>query len=540
MKNIFLSALLLLGATNMWAQIPERSLFDKKTIGDIRVTSPQNNWAEALDSMRLYGTNTLDISLQVDGKSYSSAGMRFRGNSSYQYGMKRNPFLFKLNTTDKDQNHQGHTSIKLSSALRDPSMIREMLFFEIAGQYMPTPKAAYAKLFVNNAYMGIYVVVESVDQKFLTEAFGPNRLAHLYQAGVDQKTNQMPSGCLENIAGSLEHEQNIACLSQNFEIASESTDYVPLHALTYALNNDPKNIKQILDVDRTLWLLALNNVMVNLSSYTGKPGTNYYLYQDQHGKFQPICWDLNLAFGSYKNIGSGSDLELKDLQRMDPLLHAENPYKPLISKLLADPLQKKIYLSHMRQILQDHFLNGQYEQRARELQGLIVVPYSEDTNKPYPLDQFQTSLSTTIGKKTKIPGIIELMSKRTKFLKSHPEMSAIPSVVSDIQFEKREKYEKQKVDAFKISLKADKYPKRTILYYRFDDRDEYKTLTLSDGPQVANLGGGMRAFEGMIPSPTDKSIMQYYLLIENSGAVAFSPTNYTTKQHVISMGEINK
>ncbi|MBK8428777.1 MAG: CotH kinase family protein [Lewinellaceae bacterium] len=61
------------------------------------------------------------------------------------------------------------------------------------------------------------------------------------------------------------------------------------------------------------------------SSYTGNYSQNYYLYKDNFGRFQPVHWDLNLAFGSFKNTGKGSDLEIEDLQTLDPLLHADNP-----------------------------------------------------------------------------------------------------------------------------------------------------------------------------------------------------------------------
>ena len=87
--------------------------------------------------------------------------------------------------------------------------------------------------------------------------------------------------------------------------------WTDLQELTKVLNTDPGKIDRILDVDNALWMLALNNVMVNLSSYSGNHSINYYLYKDGNGRFQVVPWDLNLAFGSYKNTGSGSDLELK-------------------------------------------------------------------------------------------------------------------------------------------------------------------------------------------------------------------------------------
>ncbi len=538
--RIILTTLLFLQVFTLQSQTPVRPLFDIKTIGDIKINLSDSRWWETLDSLRIYGKETLEGTITIDGQVYRQSGLRFRGNSSYQYGMKRNPFHLKLDKVNKDQNHQGHRTIKLSSALRDPSMVREALFLEIASKYVPAPAAAYTRLYVNDEYQGIYLLIESVDTAFLFRNYGANRMPRLYKAGVDHPKKNEMKGCLEQTGGSLQLEANADCLQKSFEIETDDTDYKPLFQLTQALHGDIKNLKNILDVDQTLWMLALNNVMVNLSSYLGKPTDNFYLYQDGFGKFHPIFWDLNLAFGSYKNTGVGSDLELKDLQRLEPLLHNNNPAKPLVSKLLSDPLYKKMYLSHIRQILEDHFLNGWYERRARELQGLIVIPFSEDNNKPYTLDQFQNSLNTTIGRKTKIPGIVELMSKRMKFLKNHPELSALPSTVSDIQFARRDKYASEQVRSFTISLKADKYAKRAILFFRFDERDEFKQLSLTEGAQQPNQTSGVRFFEGAVESPTDQAVMEYYILVENPGMVSFSPQNYTTKKHKISMGDINK
>ena len=104
-----------------------RPFYDKKTIGEIRLTLPSAKWVDALDSMRIYGAGLLDGTASVDGIKYDNIGVRFRGDKSYQTGLKRNPFTIRLNYKNADQQHQGYTSIKLSSALRDPSMVREML-----------------------------------------------------------------------------------------------------------------------------------------------------------------------------------------------------------------------------------------------------------------------------------------------------------------------------------------------------------------------------------------------------------------------------
>lgn len=540
MKNFFLVLLAILPCL-MQAQTPkntaDRPLFDKKSIGEIRITLPNNNWVDQLDSMRIYSDNTITGSVMIDGTSYTDAGIRFRGDKSYQMGLKRNPFGIKLNAKDKTQNHQGYTSLKLSSALRDPSMVREMMFYEIAAKYLPTPQACYTKLYVNNEYIGIFVNVESVDGPFLRKNFGSDNRP-FFKAGVDYKP-QVPSTCKNNLNGSLEFEENLNCYKSNFEMNS-AQGWNTLQELTRVLNFDVKNIEKDLDVDRVLWMLALNNVMVNLNSYSGS-ATNYYLYQDNHGQFQPIMWDLNLSFGGYKNTGTGSDLDIKALQRLDPLLHIDNPYRPLISQLLKNELHKKIYLSHVRQIVNENFAykSDAYEKRARDFQAMIAVPYNDDKFKQYSLDEFKNNITTTVGKKSKIPGIVELMSARSKFLYQHPELTPLPSAIKDITQQVRGKFEKDRLDGFRFTATADRFPKRMWIYYRFKADMPFAALPM-DEETVDNLQAGMRKFAVNIDSKSPDAEIEYYFLVENAGTVSFSPENYTIKPYKVKLSDLNK
>jgi len=58
------------------------------------------------------------------------------------------------------------------------------------------------------------------------------------------------------------------------------------------LANDLNDIELILDVDKAIWMLAFNNVLVNLDSYSGGFKQNYYLYREDNGRFASVVWDL--------------------------------------------------------------------------------------------------------------------------------------------------------------------------------------------------------------------------------------------------------
>jgi hypothetical protein len=541
MKKYFLILIALLpfvaSAQQPAAGADSRQLFDKKTVGEIRLTFPTSDWVNVLDSMRIYNAGGLPATITIDGIKYEGAKVRFRGDKSYAKGLKRNPMSIQLNADNPEQSHQGYTSIKLSAAVRDPSMAREMLFHEIAAKYMPSSQAAYTKLFVNEEYIGVFVNVESVDKLFFEKHFGDSK-GLAVKAGVDNKPENLPTSCRQNIFGSLEYEDNLDCYKGNFEMDSRG-GWTELQEMTRKLAQEPSNVGQVLDVDRALWMLALNNVMVNLNSYSGNYSLNYYLYKDKSNRFQPVHWDLNLAFGSYKNTGSGSDLNLKQLQTLDPLLHADNPYKPLASQLLKDPLNRKIYLSHIRQINEENFLNGSYEKRAQEFRGMIVVPFTDDKNKTYSYDDFQRSISETVGKKSKIPGLTELMGKRSRFLKSHPELTKLPPAISEVNVKGRGKFENQRVNTFHVTARADKYPLRMYIYYRFSDQEPYRMMTMSE-ENTPGLAAGVKAFAAQIEAKTQDAVLDYYLLAENVGAADFLPANYTRQPFMVKLSDLNK
>lgn len=512
-----------------------RALFDNKTIGEIRLTLPVAKWSDGLDSMRLYGMGMMKGTASVDGAKYEGVGVRFRGDKSYVMGLKRNPMSIRLNHSDPNARHQGYTALKLSSALRDPSLVREMLFTEIASKYMPMPQMSYTKLYINEEYVGIFVNIENIEEQFLKNNYNSADNT-LIKAGVDYPAASA-AGCKLGIYASLEYEDNEECYKNNFETAQTSA-WSDLKELARVLNTETSKIQNVLDVDRALWMLALNNVMVNLNSYSGNHSLNYYLYKDQNGHFQTIPWDLNLAFGSYKNTGKGSDLELKQLQVLDPLLHADNPYKPLIHFLLKDPFYRKVYLSHVRQIVEENFANSWYEKRAQELQGMIVVAFNDDKNKTYSLDDFQRSLRETVGKKSKIPGIVELMSKRTAFLKKHPDLSALPPVVSDISVQARGKFDNQKLNSFRISAKADRFSKRVFLYHRLNSSAAYSVTPMQE--EKADLPSGTGMFVATVDASSPDAVMEYYIVAETPGSVGISPANYARQPHKVKLSDLNK
>ena len=516
-------------------------LYDGAYVHDIRITFDKPNWMGMLDSLRINGDDMLIGKVQIDGTIYENVGIGYAKNYTHQLAGKRNPWLIRLNLIDKKQNHQGYKTLAISQALRDPSLVREVLSYEIARRYMPAPQADYINLTVNNENKGVYVNIEAVDDVFLQKNFAGTEgsVSAAFRCIPDTRT-MMQTDCEEGVFGALKYEKNAKCYLRNFDMLSKE-GWDDLIELTRVLNADHQHIGKILNIDRTLWFLAFNNVIANLSSYEGHLSNNYYLVRDAIGQFNFIPTELNLSFGSYKNTNGQSDLDFDGLVNLDPLLHVSNASKPVISVLLSNPDNRKIYFAHIRQILNDWFDNNAYQTRAMALQTLITPYYTNSQEKPYDLADFQRSLTETVGKVTKIPGIVELMSKRTKFLKKFPDLLNIPPQVSGIGFSSRQKYTTKSVGDFHIKAKVDNFPRRVRLMYRPAGTSEvFVEQQMFDDGNNHDGEAGDKVF-GTVVQPEGKfTAIEFYIIAENAGATVFEPSNYINERRKVSLVDLNK
>lgn len=495
------------------------------------------NWNKILDSLYLSGGGLLNGTALIDGEDYKNVGVRIARHRGFSVGEQRNPLRIHLDYANQSQNHQGHVELFLSPALRDPSMIREVMAYELAREYMAAPGANFTKLYINDEYRGLFINIEAIDNRFADHRFGPESTG-LFQSRQADPDKQI-EGCKKNVFGSLEYDEGgMRCLKGNFSNESEG-DWNQLLELTQKLASNAEDASEVLDIDNVLWMLALNTVIVNLSSYSGRYSHNYYLARDRFGKFHPIIWNLNYAFGSYKNTGIGSDLDLKGLQSLDPMLHNDNPNKPLISVLLSDPLNRNIYLHHIKTILNEHFSEGQYEQRAIELQSIIREAMKEDPYQPYTVEEFESSLEKTIGQRSQIPGLVQLMGKRVRYLSKHPLLTVIPPEFDAVDFKRREQYSRERITDFTIRATVSRFPRRVFLYYRHSPDETFQMIQMMDDGLNEDGEANDQTYGVTIDPNGQFDRLEYFILAENAAAANFYPDHYRQQPAIISLSELN-
>lgn len=536
-KNILW--LILICGLSFTARSQETALFNTAEIAEFRLTLPMENWRYQLDSLRYNGDELLQGDLLLNGTELSNIGLRYQADRAFTPGSSRNGLFIHLQAFGEKQEVAGHQTFQLNSALRDPSMIREVLAYEMAGTYFPTPKANFVKVYINDEFYGLFTNVETTESTFLTSNFGQNNGA-LYLAQPDLGNSPPVEGCGSKVYGSLQFEPNVACLDYNYKLLNGN--WGKLHQLTKALNSgNMAQIEALLNIDATLWMLAFNNVIVNLNSYSGQYAQNYYLYEGADGKLHPLLHQLNLAFGSFKNDGSNaSDLDNARLLALTPNLHLENETRPLIKVLLSNDTYYKQYLSHYRTILVEQLLSGRLENRAKAMQENIANAVAMDRNKFYTSVEFGQSLTETIGKRSRIPGLITFINKRADWLQKQPVYTLVPPEISRVGVQQRERFSSTLLSEFRVRATVTGYPKKVFVYYRFTSSEPFQRTEMFNDGEHHDGRAGDDLFGGVVVPPSGKSELQYYIMVENAKTVNYSPSHYQFEQYQTTLSEVNQ
>jgi uncharacterized protein (TIGR03437 family) len=178
----YLPFVLLFGSQTAALAQTTADLFDGSAVHEIRLTMPPANWQAQKDHY-LDDTYFNVDSFQWRGAAatitVNNIGIHSRGHGS------RSPIKPGLHIGFdhyvKGQTFLGLTGLELKSNTEDPSMVHErvtMLLFQRMG--IPAPREVSSRLYVNGEYIGLYNLVEVIDQNFLQRVFNESN-GYLYQ-----------------------------------------------------------------------------------------------------------------------------------------------------------------------------------------------------------------------------------------------------------------------------------------------------------------------------------------------------------------------
>ena len=486
-------------------------------IRNIDIYFSQTNWDDSLDTYYANGLSERLVadSILIDGVMDDKVGIKYKGNSSYNVANVKNPMNIKLDYVNNGQSIDGYNVLKLSNGFRDPSFVREVLSYEMASEYMPSPKATYAKVTVNGTLIGLYTCVQSIDDDFTNENFY-ERKGPFFK--VDN-TGIIVPGCSGPL-GILEYYSDTNCYQKAYEMESTS-DWTQLGNFLDTLNNHFTEVENVMDIDRTLWMMAFENLIVGLDGPVNSIPHNFYLFKDNNGRFSPLLWDMNMAFGTFTN-GLPNPVTNANLQELDIFHESTNSQNKLTTQLFSSDRYKRMYVAHMRTILNEQFVNNNYSTRASQLQQLIDTDVNTDPNTFYSYTEFTDNTSTSVSN---IIGISELMIARASHLQGLSEFTATPPTITTISTNPAAVLPHTSV-SITAAISNSNY---AYLGYRYTFADKFEKLQMYDDGMHGDGTAGDGVYGATIN--VDARDVQYYFYAENTDAGIFSPERAEKEYH---------
>ncbi|MEM2098985.1 MAG: CotH kinase family protein [Candidatus Bathyarchaeia archaeon] len=383
------------------------TFFDDSYVHEIRLYFNDPNWYTTL-----YNAHDKDPAdpyfparFVSHGITINSVGVRFKGLSSFggssfpgggNQGVKKS---FRIDFNEYDENGTGKETtffglkkLDLNNGFADPTMLREKLFMDFASRYVETPRSVYTRLYINDQYYGLYLAMEHIDNTFVESRFGRDEDGNIYKVEYGGTLEYRgPDWTLYN--GSYELKNN-----------EETNNWSDLIELTDILTNTPlselpSRLETIFDVESGIRFIALLSLFSNLDSYIGN-ARNYYLYhREDTGKFVPLLWDANLAFGSFRLLLRPGE-DPATLDPFPPPTTRSSIGQPagrnltLIKNMLAVESYNRTYLRFMAQMLREGFNSTSVNARVQELASMIRTSVYEDPNFLYNQTAFESGLSS--------------------------------------------------------------------------------------------------------------------------------------------------
>lgn len=364
---------------------------DKTAIMTFEISVNEDEWQAMLDNAENEEYISADIT--INGTTIQNVGIRPKGNSSLTSIARdsttdRYSFKIKFDEYVDGQTWLGLDKIVLNNNFSDATSMKEFLSYDIMSFIgVDAPLYAYADITLNGESWGFYLAVEVVDSGYLERV--KNDEGELYKP--DSLDDGGGGKSADSGVSLIYTDDNVSSYASIFDNAETKTDDDDHQRVIEAIKNlnAGTDLEKYVDVDQVLRYLAAHTVVVNLDSYSGNFGHNYYLYEND-GQISVIPWDYNMAFGGFKSSTASIAVNFP----IDtPVLEVTMENRPLISKLFEVPEYLERYHQYLQQILDGYFADGKFEQKVDELDALISEHIENDPSAFYTLEEYQAAIA---------------------------------------------------------------------------------------------------------------------------------------------------
>lgn len=269
-----------------------RDFFDTQELQDVRLYINRADWQKLRQN---YLENTYyQCDFQWRDVVVEGIGIRSRGLGSRN--ANKPGLRVDFDRYEEGLEFLGLKSFVLDNLVQDPSLLKErlsMAMFRRVG--MAAVRETHARLYVNDEYAGLYLIVESIDKEFLDRHLGEKN-GYLYEYKWNEEYRFEYRGPEPEL-----YSPNPFKPQTN----ENNPQPAPLEAMIRTMNQAsdeqfPDAIREFLDMNLFLKHVAVEMFLAELDGILGDFGlNNFYIYRFNHKNlFQVFPWDKDVTFSA--------------------------------------------------------------------------------------------------------------------------------------------------------------------------------------------------------------------------------------------------
>ncbi len=299
----------------------------------------------------------------TDGETSYDVQVRFRGGTTRYQPKKSWKIQFPAAAP-----YQGQRELNLNAEYPDKSLLREKLAYDLFDQVgLPASRTEFVRLEINGQYMGVYLQVEQVDQRFL-QRVGWNPNGNLYKGDYGGNFDWIGEDVADAYAKKTNRDDGHADVVALLRAINLTSDAEFPAALTARMD-----VGQYLD-----WY----TLQILLGNYEWLE-KNYYLFHDldpNENWWALTPWDLDLTLGH--NWGADGILD-QDITWDNPIdsgtvssPKADGKWNKLITRVLAHEPFRFAYCRRLQEMMHGPFTEEALFPPIDQLYQYIT-PYAE-------------------------------------------------------------------------------------------------------------------------------------------------------------------
>ncbi len=277
------------------------------------------------------------------------------------------------------QEFAGLDALILDNLAQDPSMVREhaaMALFTRMGQ--AAPRTAFARLFINNEFQGVYGIIEEPNEEFVERQFGP-------EGGYLFEYHWLSPYYFDDLGEALSaYEAHFEPRTR--ELTAPSELYNPLRELVRTEDGESltewrARVSAYVDLNQLITMVAVEEFLSEFDGITGAAGTNnFYVYRAEGSDLHTfVPWDRDNAF-----------------HQVDSPIYLRTGENRLVRQALAFPDLNALYLARLEQAARISADDSWLESVIRQADSLVAPSALIDPRKLFSNEERAASIRTLI------------------------------------------------------------------------------------------------------------------------------------------------